>query len=110
MTVILAPCSESTLTDRYQTTIPDPIRKALGLNKRDKIFYTIEPDGRVVISRADQAESDPIIGQFLNFLAQDIEKNPQHLQALNSDFVNHVQSLVADIDLNLDVSLSDEDE
>ena len=110
MTVILAPCSESTLTDRYQTTIPDPIRKALGLNKRDKIFYTIEPDGRVVISRADQAESDPTIGQFLNFLAQDIEKNPQHLQALNSDFVNHVQSLVADIDLNLDVSLSDEDE
>lgn len=110
MTVILAPCSESTLTDRYQTTIPDPIRKALGLNKRDKIFYTIEPDGRVVISRADQTENDPIIGQFLNFLAQDIEKNPQHLQTLNSDLVNRVQALVADVELNLDVPLSDEDE
>ena len=110
MTVILAPCSESTLTDRYQTTIPDPIRKALGLNKRDKIFYTLEPDGRVVISRADQTENDPIIGQFLNFLAQDIEKNPQHLQTLNSDLVNRVQALVADVELNLDVPLSDEDE
>lgn len=110
MTVILAPCSESTLTDRYQTTIPDPIRKALGLNKRDKIFYTIEPDGRVVISRADLTENDPIIGQFLNFLAHDIEKNPQHLQSLNSDLVNHVQSLVADVDLNLDLLLADEDE
>lgn len=110
MNVTLAPCSESTLTDRYQTTIPDPIRKALGLNKRDKIFYTIEPDGRVVISRADQAESDPIIGQFLNFLAQDIEKNPQHLQALNSDLVNRVQALVADVELKLDAPLADEDE
>jgi antitoxin PrlF len=110
MTVPLAPCSESTLTDRYQTTIPDPIRKALGLNKRDKICYTIEPDGRVVISRADLAESDPIIGQFLNFLAQDIEKNPQHLQALNSDLVNRVQALVADIELKLDAPLADEDE
>lgn len=110
MTVTLAPCSESTLTDRYQTTIPDPIRKALGLNKRDKIFYTIEPDGRVVISRADQTKSDPIIGQFLNFLAQDIEKNPQHLQALNSNLVNRVKALVADVEPKLDAPLADEDE
>ena len=110
MTVTIAPCSESTLTDRYQTTIPDPIRKALRLNKRDKIFYTIEPDGRVLISRADQTDSDPIIGQFLNFLSQDIEKNPQHLQSLSSDLVNRVQALVADVDLKLDAPLADEDE
>jgi antitoxin PrlF len=110
MTVTLAPCSESTLTDRYQTTIPDPIRKALGLNKRDKICYTIESDGRVVISRADQTESDPIIGQFLNFLAQDIEKNPQHVKFLSTALVNRVQALVADIEIDLDVILTDEDE
>ncbi|BBC25985.1 type II toxin-antitoxin system PrlF family antitoxin [Pseudanabaena sp. ABRG5-3] len=110
MTVTLAPCSESTLTDRYQTTIPDPIRKALGLNKRDKICYTIESDGRVVISRADQTESDPIIGQFLNFLAQDIETNPQHVKALSPDLVNHVQALVSYVDLDLDAPLLDEDE
>lgn len=36
MAVTPAPCSESTLTDRYQTTVPEPIRKALGLNKHDK--------------------------------------------------------------------------
>ena len=28
--------SESTLTDRYQTTVPDAVRKALHLNKREK--------------------------------------------------------------------------
>lgn len=64
MAATLAPCSESTLTDRYQTTVPEPVRKALGLNKRDKICYTIQPDGQVVISRADQTESDPILGGF----------------------------------------------
>jgi antitoxin PrlF len=110
MTVTLAPCSESTLTDRYQTTIPDPIRKALGLNKRDKICYTIESDGRVVISRADQTDSDPIIGQFLNFLAQDIEKNPQHVKVLSTALVSRVQALVADIEIDLDATLTDEDE
>ncbi len=110
MAVTLAPCSESKLTDRYQTTIPDPIRKALGLNKRDKICYTIESDGRVVISRADQIESDPIIERFLNFLVQDIEKNPQHLQTLSADLVSHVQSLVTDVEIDLNALLLDEDE
>jgi len=31
----------------------------------------------MVVSRADQPEDDPVLGQFLNFLARDIEKNPQ---------------------------------
>lgn len=110
MTEKLAPCSESTLTDRYQTTIPDPVRKALGLNKRDKISYTIESDGKVVISRADPSQSDPILGQFLNFLARDIEKNPQHLQAISVDLLNRVQSLVSEVEIDLNAPLSDEDE
>ncbi|WP_245915932.1 type II toxin-antitoxin system PrlF family antitoxin [Merismopedia glauca] len=105
-----APCSESTLTDRYQTTVPEPVRKVLGLNKRDKICYTIEPDGKVVISRTDNVESDPILGKFLNFIARDIEKNPQRLQAISPDLVSRVQSLVAEVDLDLDAPLGDEDE
>jgi antitoxin PrlF len=110
MAAKLAPCPESTLTDRYQTTVPDPVRKALGLNKRDKICYAIQPDGKALISRVDQTESDPILGGFLNFLARDIEKNPQHLKAISSDLVSHVQSLVFGVDLDLDSLLSDEDE
>lgn len=105
-----APYPESTLTDRYQTTVPDPVRKALGLNKRDKICYTIQPNGKVWISRADQSESDPVLEGFLNFLARDIEKNPQHLQALSADLISHVQSLVLDVDIDLDAPLLDEDE
>lgn len=108
MTARLDQSSESTLTDRYQTTVPYSVRKALGLNKRDKILYNIGSDGQVVISRVDQTDSNPILGQFLNFIAQDIEKNPQHLQAISSDLVNHVQSLVAEVDLDLDAPLSDE--
>jgi antitoxin PrlF len=110
MAVMLAPCPESTLTDRYQTTVPDPVRKALGLNKRDKICYTIQPDGKVWISRADQTESDPVLGKFLNFLARDMEKNPQHLQAISSGLVSRVRSLISDVDLDLDAPLLDEDE
>lgn len=106
----LAPCPESTLTDRYQTTVPDPVRKALGLNKRDKICYTIEPSGKVWISRVDLEETDPVLGKFLDFLAQDMKNNPQQLQAISSELVDHVQSLVSGVDVDLDAPLLDKDE
>ncbi|WP_309728409.1 type II toxin-antitoxin system PrlF family antitoxin [Chamaesiphon sp. OTE_75_metabat_556] len=104
------PCSESTLTDRYQTTVPDPIRKVLGLNKRDRISYTIGPDGQVTISRAEDENNDPLLGQFLNFLATDIQANPQHVRQVSSDLVGRIRSLVGNIDLDLDAPMTAEDE
>ena len=35
----------STLTSRYQTTIPSEVRKALGLEKGDTLFYQVGADG-----------------------------------------------------------------
>ncbi|MDJ0795771.1 MAG: type II toxin-antitoxin system PrlF family antitoxin [Calothrix sp. MO_167.B12] len=102
--------AESTLTDRYQTTVPDAVRKALGLQKRDKICYTIQPNGQVIISRAEQPESDPVLGKFLSFLAEDMSDNPQHIQAISPDLLNRVQSLVADVEIDIDAPLADEDE
>ncbi len=34
---------ESTLTDRYQTTVPETVRRALKLGKRDKITTPFAP-------------------------------------------------------------------
>ena len=59
---------ESTLTDRYKTTVPETVRRALKLGKRDKIHYVIRPDGDVVITRAAPAEADdPALGPFRAF-------------------------------------------
>lgn len=102
--------SESTLTDRYQTTVPDPVRKALHLNKREKIRYTIQANGDVIMSRANQQKTDPVLEQFLSFLAQDISKNPQHVQVVNNELVSRIQSLVADVKVDLNSPLSEEDE
>lgn len=102
--------SESTLTDRYQTTVPETVRKALHLKRRDKIHYTVLDNGDVVISRVVEEESDPAIGEFLNFLAKDIQNNPQHLQSVDKSLVNRIQSLTSDVELDLNAPLSDEDE
>lgn len=103
--------SESTLTDRYQTTIPDVVRKALKLKKRDKVCYTVQPDGKVTLSRAQEHEAnDPILERFLSFLAQDISSHQHHVHAIDSDLRLRVQPLVANVEFDLDAPLSDEDE
>ncbi len=101
---------ESRLTDRYQTTIPNTIRKALGLNKQDKIHYTVQANGSVIMSRAEKKENDPIIEKFLEFLSNDLESNPQNIKALDADLVKRFDKLDLNTDVDLDAKLSAEDE
>jgi len=102
---------ESTLTDRYQTTVPETVRRALRLGKRDKIHYTIRPGGEVVLTRAEASErDDPVLGQFLGFLARDIASNPERLQTIDASLVQRLQSLTDGIEVDLDAALSADDE
>ena len=103
--------AESTLTERYQTTVPETVRRALKLSKRDKIHYTIRPDGEVVLSRAvPREDDDPALEQFLRFLAQDIAGHPERLQSIDVGLVQRIQSLVAGVEVDLDAMLSADDE
>ena len=102
---------ESTLTDRYQTTVPEMVRRSLRLGKRDKVHYSIRPNGEVVLSRAAVSETDdPVLGQFLGFLSRDIAEHPERLQALDASFVQRMQSLTTAIEVDLDGPLSTDDE
>lgn len=102
---------ESTLTERYQTTVPETVRRALQLGKRDKIHYTIRPGGEVVLTRAKPPqEDDPVLEHFLGFLSRDIASHPENLQAIDAHFVQSLQSLTGDIEVDLDARLSAEDE
>lgn len=102
---------ESTLTDRYQTTVPETVRRALHLRKRDRIHYTIRPGGEVVLTRAEAADDDdPVLGQFLGFLARDMAQHPERLQALQPGLVARLQGLVGELEVDLDAPLSEDDE
>jgi len=102
---------ESTLTDRYQTTVPETVRRALNLRKRDKIQYIIRPGGEVVLMRATESDQDdPVLNQFLDFLAQDIAANPERLQVIDDSLAHRLKSLVGSIDVDLNAPLSENDE
>ncbi len=102
---------ESTLTDRYQTTVPETVRHALRLGKRDKIHYTVRASGEVVLTRAGVSDNDdPVLGQFLCFLAHDIANHPERLQTIDTGFVHRLQLLTDGIEVNFDATLSADDE
>ncbi|MBI1390960.1 MAG: type II toxin-antitoxin system PrlF family antitoxin [bacterium] len=103
--------AESTLTDRYQTTVPETIRRALKLGKRDKIRYAIRPNGEVVLTRASQGkEDDPALERFLDLIAQDLASHPERIRSLDAGLVKHIHSLTRGIEVDLDAPLSADDE
>jgi len=100
----------SALTDRYQTTVPQPVRRALGLRKRDRIRYAFRPNGEVVLQRVslDPVEEDPALAPFLALLERDIASQPERLQPIGADLVQRLQDLVGAIEVNLDEALPDD--
>lgn len=103
--------AESTLTDRYQTTVPESVRRALRLRKRDRIQYTVRANGEVVLTRADAGTGeDPVLGEFLGFLARDMADHPERLRALDASLVARLQGLVGSVEIDLDAPLAPDDE
>lgn len=102
---------ESTLTDRYQTTVPASVRRALKLGKRDKIHYAILPNGAVLMTRAAAAPGeDPALRPFLDLLARDIAGHPERLAALDRAWLHRLRALVGDVAVDLEAPLSADDE
>lgn len=102
---------EAALTDRYQTTVPQPVRRALGLHKRDRIRFAFRANGEVVLQRVspDPGEEDPALAPFLALLEQDIASHPERLQPIGADLVQRLQDLVGAIEVDLDEVLPDDE-
>ncbi|MFZ3035441.1 MAG: type II toxin-antitoxin system PrlF family antitoxin [Parvibaculum sp.] len=100
----------STLTERYQTTVPSGVRKQLALKKGDRIRYSIEDNGRVYLEVDRGEDVDPAFGPFLDLLEADIKSHPARLQAFDGGLRDRLAALVGDIDVDLDAALSPDDE
>jgi len=67
----------STITEKGQTTIPKPVREALGVDYGGRIAFYIDENRRVSIEREDDVAEDPVIEEFLAFLARDMRSHPE---------------------------------
>ncbi|HZK88781.1 MAG TPA: type II toxin-antitoxin system PrlF family antitoxin [Stellaceae bacterium] len=53
----------SKLTSKAQTTIPSPVRKALGLTVGGELVYTIDGD-RVILTKGEKTRADDPFATF----------------------------------------------
>lgn len=100
--------AESRLTERSQTTIPAAIRDALQLKPGEFIDYLLLSGGKVLMSRQSQQEDDPVVGQFLQLLENDMKANPQRIQPVSASLWNNIEALTAGAEVDLDAPLTDE--
>ena len=102
--------TRSKLTDRYQTTVPAEVRKALDLGKKDQLKYSISAKGEVTLEKDNGEAEDPVMISFLGFLARDMEAHPDRINSLGANLMARVASLTQDVELDLDAPLSPDDE
>jgi len=98
---------ESTLTERYQTTIPKGVREALGLRSGDKLTYRVEGD-RVVVARASAESHDPWLGPFLDLIERDIRDRPAAPRPMTKAYVADLAALVAGVETDLGAALEED--
>lgn len=98
----------SRLTERSQTTIPAAIRDALHLKPGENIHYTLLAGGKVIMSRQEDEQEDPVVLKFLNFLENDMKKNPQKIAPVPALFWEKIKALTAGVEVDLDAPLTDD--
>ena len=85
----------STISSKGQTTIPKPVRQALGVGEGDQIAFRVDEHG-VTIRRAGE-DSDPTIAAFLSFLAKDLESHPGQIRAFPPELAKAITKLTAGV-------------
>lgn len=53
---------------------------------------------------------DPVVGEFLRFLARDMQSHPEHIRAVGLALAERLRALTCDVSVDLDGPLSPEDD
>lgn len=96
---------QSSLTERFQTTIPKGVREALGLRRGDTLAYEVRGDEVVVRRRPEQEAVDPALSGLLDLLERDIAARPDRLRRVPDTLVRRGRELVEGVEIDLDAAL-----
>ena len=96
---------QSSLTERFQTTIPKGVREALGLRRGDTLAYEVRGEEVVVRRRPEQESEDPALAGFIDLLERDIAAHPERLRRVPDALVQRGRELVDGVEVNFDDAL-----
>ncbi|MCJ7629364.1 MAG: type II toxin-antitoxin system PrlF family antitoxin [Longimicrobiales bacterium] len=95
------PSATSKVTRRNQTTIPPAVRKALHLEKGERLGYIIEDNEVRLVNASDLEEhADPIVTGFLDLLASDLKTHPERLRAFPPELLARAKELTKEVEID----------
>jgi len=94
----------STITTKGQTTVPKAVRQVLGIDYGGKIAFRVEGK-QVTLHPVEDGHDDPLIGQFLAFIAKDIAQRPGAVTALSKAFATRMASLTKGKKVDVDAPI-----
>lgn len=94
----------STITAKGQTTVPKSVRQILGIDCGGQVGFRVEDD-RVTLHPVEPERQDPVVGQFLDFLAKDMEQRPGAVTALSKGFAARIASLTKGKKVDIDAPI-----
>lgn len=93
----------SRVTRRSQTTLPNGVRKALGLRPgEDAVEWEIRGDEAVVRRAGAPDEEDPALAPFLQLLERDIAAHPERLRPMPEDLYRRMIAVTEGVEVDLD--------
>lgn len=100
----------STLTDKYQTTVPEPIRRILRVNKRDQLTYRVNPYGEVVLVRRakEDEHTDSVVAGFLDLLERGMATQRESVRPATAALRDRAFALTAGIEYDINALLEDD--
>ncbi|MCD2175573.1 type II toxin-antitoxin system PrlF family antitoxin [Rhizobium sp. C4] len=96
----------SAITEKGQVTIPKSVREALGVEYGGRIAFYVDENRVVSIQKeAEDQEDDPVIGGFLNFLAEDMAKHPEHVREFPPELVARMVEATKGLEIDPDAPI-----
>ncbi|MGQ0563150.1 MAG: type II toxin-antitoxin system PrlF family antitoxin [Gemmatimonadota bacterium] len=93
----------SKITERSQTTVPSGVRAALGLRPGERLGYIIQGDEvKLVNASAVEDAGDPVLAQFLEFLASDIAAARNHVAPFPTALLERARALTSSVVIDHD--------
>lgn len=98
----------STVTERFQTTVPAPVRAAMSLGRGDELTWAMKEDGTFVVSKASTEHEDPAIQGFLKVLESGITEG--YVVPATVEMRDRVAELIDGVEFDMNAPLPNEDE
>ena len=81
------------------------------LKPADKVRYVLMDDKTVVLTRSEDGgeRSDPVIDDFMAFLATDMQENPSNVRPVRQDLLSRARDLTDGVTIDLDAPVETDD-